>query len=315
MKPTILAEVIEDSIAQHGVRITTVKVRFPRIVAAELLRHRAFSQNSGSSRAKPISKMLDQVIFDPACPTEWGTNKPGMQAGAQLTGWRLKGAKAIWKSASLFAALHSWGLMMLGAHKQIANRVTEPYQYLDMLRCHPDADPTMRDLAIEIMTAIETSVPKLLRYNEWHLPYVLTEERRKLSLNDQLQFSAARCARISYEPFDGNPSQEKERDRYSKLVGSHPIHASPTEHQATPMLTSTATSGNLRGWHQHRKDVEISLKGLPTPPRLRRSMTLAETDKMANTPLTGAQLNGLRVMMDHAHLERPFERVFVEDLR
>lgn len=268
MKPIILAKVIEDSIASNGVRLTTVEVRFPRIVAAELLRHRKFSQNSGSSRAIPIRRMLRQVWSRPACPAEWGTNQPGMQAGAELQGWRLWAAKATWRSAARFAALHSWVLMRLGAHKQIANRVTEPYQYIsvlisstdwgnfDELRCHPDADPTMQILAIEIMTAIEVSVPRRLRIAEWHLPYVIQSEREALSIEEQIKLSVARCARISYDPFDGDASHAKEFERYAKLVGARPIHASPTEHQATPAFSSTQKGGNFDGWLQHRQDVE-----------------------------------------------------------
>ncbi|RQT19391.1 hypothetical protein DF044_01645 [Burkholderia contaminans] len=268
MKPIILAKVIEDSIASNGVRLTTVEVRFPRIVAAELLRHRKFSQNSGSSRAIPIRRMLRQVWSRPACPVEWGTNQPGMQAGAELKGWRLKVAQATWRSAARFAALHSWVLMKLGAHKQIANRVTEPYQYIsvlisstdwgnfDELRCHPDADPTMRALAIEIMTAVEVSVPRRLRIAEWHLPYVSAAEREALPIEEQIKLSVARCARISINPFDGDASHTREFERYAKLVGARPIHASPTEHQATPALSSAQKGGNFDGWLQHRQDVE-----------------------------------------------------------
>lgn len=324
MKPTILAKVIEDSIALNGHRMITVQVRFPRIVHSELMTHRALAKNAGSSRAKPIKKMLAQVFNDPACPVEWGAAQAGMQAHTQLTGWRLFGVKALWKSAAMFAAAHSWAMMKLGAAKQIANRVTEPFQYIDvlisgtewdnfdMLRCHPDADPTMRALAIEIMTAIETSIPKLLRLGQWHLPYVTAEERRTLPLHDQKIVSAARCARISYDPFDGNPSVEKERERFAKLVGQQPIHASPTEHQATPTMASSR-SGNLVGWFQLRKEIEAELADLPLPPRLRRGLTLEEVDAMANTPLTDAQKDGLRVQLDFARTAKPYVREFVED--
>jgi hypothetical protein len=299
----------------------TVQVRFPRIVHSELMTHRALNKNAGSSRAKPIKKMLAQVFREPACPVEWGAAQAGMQAHTQLTGWRLFGVKALWKSAAMFAAAHSWAMMKLGAAKQIANRVTEPYQYIDvlisgtewdnfdMLRCHPDADPTMQALAIEIMTAIELSVPKLLRFGQWHLPYVTAEERRTLPLHDQKIISAARCARISYDPFDGNPSVEKERERFAKLVGQQPIHASPTEHQATPAMTSVR-SGNLVGWLQLRGDIEKELKNLPMPPRLRRSLTADEIGTLVNRKLTDAEKDGLRVQLDFDQHKKPYKRVF-----
>jgi hypothetical protein len=309
MKPTILAKVIEDSISLAGVRFTTVQVRYPRIVLAELNTHRALSKNAGSSRAKPVKTMLKQIWSDPACPSEWGSNQPGMQAGAQLTGLRLFGVQALWRTHAKLSAAISWGMMKLGAHKQIANRVTEAHQYVDallsgtdwdnfdLLRCHPGADPTMRDLAIEIMVAIELSVPRVLRGGEWHLPYVLTDERVGLTLDDQKKLSVARCARISYTPFDGNPSVEKERERYDRLVGAQPIHASPTEHQATPTVGANERNGNLRGWKQHRQEVEAVL---PTysGPRMRRDLTPAELNTFFKQPLSAHQKDGLRAQVD-----------------
>ena len=270
LKPTITARVIEDSISPAGDRIITLQLRYPRIIHAEQLTHRNQNRNAGSSRAIPTKKMLAQIFNDPAMPSEWGSNRPGMQAGDALTGWRLFGVRSLWSLGAKFAAIMSWGMMKLGAHKQIANRVTEPYQYMNTLitasmeswgayfdlRCHPDADPTIRDLAIEIQTAIETSTPMPLGFDEWHLPYVSQQERDELPIGMQLKLSTARCARVSFEPFDGNAAHEKEVERHNLLVGSRPVHASPTEHQARPMQGMEAQYGNLKGWRQYRYQVE-----------------------------------------------------------
>lgn len=321
MKPTILAKVIEDSISNIGHRFTTVQVRFPRIVLAELNTHRALSKNAGSSRAKPIAKMLAQIWYEPASPVEWGAAAPGMQAHTQLTGWRLKGVQALWTLSAMLAAASSWGMMKLGAAKQIANRITEPFQYVDvlisgtewdnfdMLRCHPDADPTMRALAVEIMIAMELSTPKLLKFGEWHLPYVTADERRTLPLSTQRKLSVARCARISYTPFDGNPSVEKEIERFEKLVGAQPIHASPTEHQATPAIASLR-SANLVGWTQYRKDIEQALEAMPLPARIRRSLTKDECDWMFQQKLDDRQKAGLEVLLHYQQHIQQFDRVF-----
>ena len=52
-----------------------------------------------------------------------------------------------------------------------------------------------------------------------------------------LKVSAARCARASYNNFEGRLSTiEEDLGLFAKLVENQPIHASPTEHQATPML-------------------------------------------------------------------------------
>lgn len=295
LKPTITARVIEDSISPARSRVITLQLRYPRIVHAEQLTHRSQAKNSGSSRAIPVKKMLAQIFNDPAMPVEWGSNKPGMQAGAELTGWRLFGVRTLWSLSAKTAAFFSWGMMKLGAHKQVANRVTEPYQYMNTvitatmdawlayaeLRCHEAADPTLRDLAIEIMAAIEVSTPMPLGYDEWHLPYVSLEERKTLPLAMQLKLSTARCARVSIEPFDGDASHKKEEERHNLLVGSRPVHASPTEHQCRPMGGTEAQHGNLKGWRQYRFQVEalakqIDIENKTTPSILRRAWTAAE---------------------------------------
>lgn len=48
------AKILADSLSPDGVRLTTFKVTFPRIVLAEFNTHRMFSRNSASSRAIPI---------------------------------------------------------------------------------------------------------------------------------------------------------------------------------------------------------------------------------------------------------------------
>jgi hypothetical protein len=53
-----------------------------------------------------------------------------------------------------------------------------------------------------------------------------------------------------------SPVIEEDLLLFDRLVGSEPLHASPTEHQAMSVSDSTVQSGNLRGWIQFRKIVE-----------------------------------------------------------
>ena len=84
----IRARVVADSVNKKGVRLTTVEAVFNRYILSELNTHRDFSRNSASSRAIPVKKVLSQVLRNPAEPISWGKNVAGMQAGAELTGWR-----------------------------------------------------------------------------------------------------------------------------------------------------------------------------------------------------------------------------------
>jgi len=78
------ASVIADSISDEGIRLTTMQLRYPRFIHAELMTHRVFSRNASSSRAIPVAKMIEDIRRDPAMPIHWGSNKPGMQAGAEI---------------------------------------------------------------------------------------------------------------------------------------------------------------------------------------------------------------------------------------
>ena len=266
------AQVILDSVSPEGIRLTTAQVRFWRPMLPELNTHRAISKNAGSSRARPSEAIIDQVRYDPVGPIHWGKNQAGMQAREELQGVGRQAAKWEWRDAARFAAEKAEGMLAIGAHKQIVNRLLEPFTYVDVLltatdwanffalRLHDDAQPEMQDLAQAIKDAMDASEPTLLQPGKWHLPYVTDEEKAALPLGVQLKLSVSRCAKISYTAFDGTVEPiEKELDRYRRLMESQPCHSSPSEHQATPddgvrgEWHSPHLHGNLYGWIQLRK--------------------------------------------------------------
>lgn len=270
--PTV--EIVADSISPEGVRLTTFKLSYWRSIHAEVMTHRKFSRSASSSRAIPILKMLRQVWSKPAGPRFWGSNKAGMQAGDELTGWRLGASKFVWRCAAKSAASFSWMLMKLGCHKQIANRVTEPFQRITVvvtatsygnffaLRDHHDAQPEIQDLAAVMKCALLYSPPRQLKEGEWHLPFITEAERLRYVGTEYEWFlpvmSAARCARTSYNNFDGSQATpEKDFELFEKLAISRPAHASPTEHQAR-VNSGTYRSRNFQGdWQQFREILEL----------------------------------------------------------
>jgi hypothetical protein len=266
---TIKAEIVADSVFHTGLHITTALATYPLMVHAELMTHRAFARCASSSRAIPFKTMLARAIKDPAMPVSFGKNQRGMQAGAELTGFRLWLVKQIWRKArwpvmGMAILMHS-----LGVHKQVVNRLLAPWSHITVvitsvywdnffaLRCHEAADPTMHALADAIFAAREASTPVQLKKGEWHLPFLTDEEKATLSLDDQLKLSAERCARTSYGKNEGYDETFR---LYNQLVGSAPVHASPLEHQATGDEKTRSgywkqpqLHGNLTGCIQHRK--------------------------------------------------------------
>ena len=105
-KTNITAKVICDSISEQGVRLTTFEIEYPRIVMSEFNTMRAISKNSSSSRAIPVSKMLEHTKSINLKPIYFGSKKSGMQAGDELVGEDLQYAKSTWESA-LHSMVHS----------------------------------------------------------------------------------------------------------------------------------------------------------------------------------------------------------------
>lgn len=267
---SITAKIIEDSINPNGNRLTTFILRYPRFIHSELLTHRALSRNASSSRAIPVGKMIQQVIEDPAMPVHWGAEQRGMQAGAKLSGIQVKEVEETWLRARDAAVVEARRLVELGLHKSLVNRILEPWQYITVvasgtewwnffaLRCHPDAQAEIQDLAYKMLRLYNTNQPRKLEWGGWHLPFILEEERANAHPEDVLklvEYSTARCARVSYLNHDGSkPDQTKDIELHDRLVVQTPLHASPAEHPA--QADEVDFVANYRGFQQYRKRLQ-----------------------------------------------------------
>jgi hypothetical protein len=299
---TITAKIVADSIADYDgrhepIRLTTMQLRYPRFIHAEFMTHRVFSRNASSSRAIPVQKLINDVIRDTAGPIHWGANQSGMQADkendkslyfsaghpdpdfhneptSREDAWNIARDNAI-KVAELFDRA--------GYHKQIVNRLLEPFSHINVLvtatewtnfyelRRHKDAQPEIHELADQMWDAQCASTPRKLVTNDygsqWHLPYVNDADEERIAdyvIGDggagprecemiqeiMIKCSVARCARVSYMTYEGKiPTIEGDLQLYERLVGSVPKHASPAEHQATPDKWAISGFGDL-GWNR-----------------------------------------------------------------
>ena len=221
------------------------------------------SKNSASSRAIPTSKMIQRVRDDPAFPIHWGANVSGMSAREEVH--EPMAAWGLWREALDSALRIAEEMREMSLHKQVVNRILEPFSYITViasatdwdnffaLRDHPDAQPEMQMLAKMMKSAYNESTPKLRRPGEWHLP--LIDEDDYFSTEEWPKVSAGRCARVSYLTHDGKRDWREDIKLYEKLTSSIPMHASPLEHPAVA-LDSSERTGNFTGWMQLRKIVE-----------------------------------------------------------
>lgn len=258
------AKVLCDSMSPTGSRLTTCELTIPRIVLAEFNTHRMFSRNSASSRAIPVKKQLEKVQSDPFIPFFWGRNQKGMQASEELSAADQVVAERLWLMARDEAVEFVEGFAELDVHKQLANRLLEPWMWQTILltgeghayanffslRCTPFAQPEIKRGADLLKDAYFASKPKRLKFTEWHLPLIQADE---LYGHDQRLLrlvSAGRCARVSYLTHDGKRNINEDLRLTESLIKNK--HWSPLEHVAHPV--DLPEHSNTPNWHQLRKD-------------------------------------------------------------
>lgn len=277
----ISAKIIADSISEAGDRIVTWELQYPRFIHSEFMTHRVFSRNAASSRAIPVETLMKMIEVEPAMPEEWGKNQAGMQAKEVFSSQtEVMNCEWMWVKAAKSAVAHAKEMQEYGIHKQIANRVLEPFVHMKTvvtatewdnfwwLRCHTDAQPEIRILAEKMYKLYKDNTPRELKSGEWHMPYVdflrdfgtgeqtfysgdyekayVGEETlEEYTLEEALKISASCCAQVSFRKSDD--SLDKAVRIYDRLVTSEPVHASPLEHQATPMDYFYLEDMNLKG--------------------------------------------------------------------
>lgn len=294
--------------------MSTLLLRYPRWIHAEGRTHRLLSieegfeilartpslmedpnlsRNASSSRAVPVQKLIDDILADPAVPLFWGKNIAGMQARDELGPLEKARAYDIWMKSMENAIAYAQQMCnlgiddetnkVIGAHKQIVNRMLEPYSHITVvvsatewtnfrgLRQHGDAEPHIHMLADAIGACLDvTDDIQDLQPGEWHLPMATSPveiedmkswlagtgiDSADVLLDCRKKLSVARCASTSFKTVEGfDMTADRAFALHDKLVASTPLHASPCEHQGQADSREIARSGWPRDWdhpHEH----------------------------------------------------------------
>lgn len=277
---TITAKVIADT-KHKGNRLTTMELRYPRIILAELNTHRMFSRNTSSSRAIPVERLIENVEHDPYIPLSWGQNARTMWSDGEIDD-NMKGlAYKIWMDTMSNAVENARQMADIGIHKQFVNRILEPWSHVSTIvsstewdnffnqRISQFAQPEMRLLAEKMKEAIDSSTPREITSTagdrnywspeSWHLPYITKNEIENVSSLSLFKVSVARCARVSYKSHvTGKVSTvDEDVELFNRLFNNG--HWSPFEHIARP---SKFDNTNFRGFVQFRKILESQKNGV-----------------------------------------------------
>lgn len=271
----ITAEIIADSIAPTGERLTSFIVVVPRIVLAEFNTHRALTRNSASSRAIPFDKMLEKVISTPFIPIKWQKDHSGMQGSQYLKGRDVELADGAWLRARDRAVEEAKMLNHnIGVTKQFCNRLLEPFLYHTIittasewqnflaLRAHSAAEIHIQDLAFKMLEIYNESIPNPLSEGEWHIPFGDKMDLYKIANLSKtgyieevsrlkVKIAVARCARVSYLNYEGTDDYEKDIILHDRLADMG--HWSPFEHCAR-VMTSQEYQNHIQGIASHNDE-------------------------------------------------------------
>jgi len=277
----------------------TLELNYHRYIHSEFMTHRVFSRNASSSRALPVEGVLERISREPAIPIHWGKNQSGMQADGENNA-KIQAPDHIndvnniyaWLLACKHAREYSAAFHTAGYHKQVVNRITEPYAFIKVvvtatdwdnffsLRIHPDAQPEINELANcmkKAMLSSKSTTPNSGTFANGlpyvHAPYTTDKDMQLITKGDidihgLMAISTGRCARVSYLNHD------KSDANYIADIALHDTllkarHMSPFEHPAMMMVDNDpetapdgAThqtldkkwwSGNFRQWSQYRQ--------------------------------------------------------------
>jgi hypothetical protein len=298
-----MIEILADSLnVATGDRITTFLLkRFPYTLVQEPSTHRILrwsghcvsgdlnpfgetvSRSSASSRAIPISKIIERILEDPFIPT-WTAKQKGMQGKFDaLDKGQIAVANDGWRKCMYAAIEQARILDEAGIHKQHANDLLKPYMRIPILvtgtewenffnlRCNKKTvRPGFYEQAVAMKEAYNTSEPVALQPGQWHIPFSGRLDDH-LDLKTKLKIVTARCARLSYASHDGVFDRDRDISLHDTLLKEK--HSNPFEHSAmavdrklsdypeyaeieTDEASYIVNTRNFRGFYSYRAHLE-----------------------------------------------------------
>jgi hypothetical protein len=269
MEITYSSKIISHSISTLGNDIITWEITLPKWLLAEFNTHKVeIERNSASSRAVPISIIIDMIREFPVMPFEWRYNAKGMEAPELMTDEDERYANEVWLDARDLMVECVRKLQKLpsgrSADKQRTNRLLEPWMWTVVvctmtgggkiginnffgLRDTKQAQPEFQLVAHMMHGQYHDSEPV---HRLWHLPYIdeaeFTEQCRR-TYNDNYRLaikSSARCGRVTHYR-QGQEFTDKE-DMARGLSFAEHGHFSPLRHAA--ISGDNKWYGNMYGW-------------------------------------------------------------------
>jgi hypothetical protein len=221
-------------------------------------------------------------------PEKWMKDHKGMQGSEYFedAGTKSKLERLWFKGVEQLANLQA-EFLAVGLSKQWSNRWIEmPSMYKVLItssewenfftqRCDSSSQDEIHDFANKVRKAMDESTPKMLEEGEWHIPFGdmmnmdkitdIIDESGTMPLElfkrdfeeAQRKIATARCARISYNNFEGKDDYSSDIRLYDMLKNKG--HFSPFEHCARAMSDIEAEA--FTRTHLSKEGKKITEKG------------------------------------------------------
>lgn len=235
----------------YGNVLLTYQMSVPRMILAEMEKHRNLSMSVESSRAVSLDKTTSgsTLTYVPL----WTLNQKGMRGKRITDSDKIYELDNDWENVKNIVLEKAIALADKGIHKQNVNRLLEPFMFVDMVvtlelsaleammvlrhpasttyeEVKPDewddqfpAQPEFQVVAIKMWEAYKNCKLDYVLCDEWHVPYINVD----VPSQEQLFYSVGRCANISYGV--NEYSFEKFVEIGEKMMRLK--HPTPTEHQ------------------------------------------------------------------------------------
>lgn len=268
----IKVKIILDSINEENSRLTTIIIKCPQSFSHEFMKHKMFIKNIGNFKQDTILTTIESVEKDMSLLKNIGKKTKKIEKIAHDLKFKVT---QMWLNRAKKVENEAKKLINLGMHKQIANKILEPYVFNTILitgtqKSYSDffllaekrqKIKEMQILANEIILIYKNNKPVLLPEGSWHLPYITQGDLDIINFDDYNQcmdilckISAVRCLKMNYFNFSSNSHFDigLELDVYNKMIESFPVNISFTEHIAMSSISNKQMESSFDSWIKYR---------------------------------------------------------------
>ena len=218
------------SVSKPGHELMTFQVETNVATWIQLLTHRSATKNAASKRAIPTEKQIDAVMVSPFLPeVYWKNQKRGMQPSEQFEDVYQGVLDDLMREYHDGTIQFAKKLNNIGVSRQQVGNLLMPFQVIKGIVTFPGygfdnfiklrmghntgAQHEISELAKLMHNAVQSTTPKQLLANQWHIPYATDG----LALQQNIEKSVACTAFVSYDSIEKQRTASKYKQMHDKL--------------------------------------------------------------------------------------------------